>query len=143
MKTKLVILLILFIGICIAVFVNGCKEVEAQSVSVNLLWTAPFDDFNDINSGPVTKYELRYSVDSVSLVNNFSTVSGGFLTIVPKTPGETETHTLAGLTANTTYYVGVKSYDEKNNVSPISNVLKITTPDTTPPSAITDLRKSL
>ena len=88
--------------------------------TTNLSWTASTDNV------AVTGYDVYNGVNLVT------TVAG-------------TTYTVTGLTANTAYTFTVKARDAAGNISPASNNANVTTldnPDTTPPSAPTNLTSS-
>jgi len=106
-----------------------------------LTWTSKGDDGN---VGTASAYDLRYSTDSSALVAwavlpPASVIKATGLPI-PMVAGTTQTFTIAGLFEGSTYFFAIKSVDEMGNWSGISNILKVTILDTTPPAAITDLR---
>jgi chitodextrinase len=102
--------------------------------SVILVWTAPGDDGN---SGTARRYDLRYRTSSITEANWATSTS--FANVpVPLPAGSTQTVTVAGLRDDSTYYFALKTADETNNLSPLSNVRSVTTPailDTIPPGA--------
>lgn len=105
---------------------------------VILSWTAPGDDGN---VGKATSYDVRYLAGSAISGSNWATataVTSGEPT--PAIAGSSESMTVSGLVDNTTYYFALKSKDDLNNTSNISNSPSILMPDTTPPSgnAISD-----
>ena len=103
--------------------------------SVLLSWTAPGDD---AAVGTSTSYDLRYSTSLITESNwASSTPATGEPT--PQIAGSAESMTVSGLSPSTTYYFAIKSKDEMNNESLLSNVPNATTltpPDTTAPAAI-------
>jgi hypothetical protein len=126
------------------VAVEQCAEAATYD-SVTLTWTAPGDDGN---VGRASQYDIRYSrsgiagTDTLTWWNQASQCSGE---PVPQQAGATETFTVAGLLASTTYYFMIRTADEVPNWSGFSNVaVKTTTaaPDTIPPAAIRNLAKS-
>jgi hypothetical protein len=95
------------------------------SGGVDLTWTAPAD-YGYGGSGPFTcvSYELRYSTSPILYDDGGASWSAA--TVVsglpaPKTPGSAETFTVSGLTGGNTYYFALKSTDDSNNVSEVSN----------------------
>jgi len=114
---------------------------DASNSAITVSWTAPGDDGA---SGTATTYDLRYST-SVITSGNFSsatTVSGE---PTPSVAGSNESKVVSGLSAETTYFFAIKTSDEVPNESGISNVPSLATtatPDTTAPSAVSDLAAS-
>lgn len=90
---------------------------------VRLSWTAPGDD-NYL--GRATAYDLRYSTDSVFLVNNFNSASQVQGMISPQISGAQESFVVAGLITGVRYFFAIKTADERNNWSPLSNVIRKT-----------------
>lgn len=111
------------------------------SNSATLLWTAPGDDGN---SGTAAVYDVRYSTSPITTANwGSATQASGEPT--PAAAGNSQSFTIRGLAPSTTYYFALRTADEANNISPLSNVANATTAapppsDTTPPAAITDLQ---
>ncbi len=102
---------------------------------VILQWLAPGDDDN---TGNANKYDIRYSLNPISIANFASATSVGSKT--PSTVGSFEYLEVSGLLGETTYYFALKAADEAGNWSPgISNVASATTVGI-PPSQITDLK---
>ena len=92
---------------------------RATASSVTLNWTAPGDDGN---SGTASQYDVRYST---SIINgsNWGSTSQASGEPTPQSAGSSETFTVTGLNANTTYYFAVKTADEIPNWSGLSNVV--------------------
>lgn len=114
---------------------------NATSGSIDLSWTASGDD--DF-TGTATSYDVRYST---SLIDDANWASATQLAgeSSPAIAGTSESITVAGLTEETTYHFAIKVADEAGNFSALSNVPNLATiagPDTTPPSAISDLTLS-
>ncbi|HER00262.1 MAG TPA: hypothetical protein ENO22_13060 [candidate division Zixibacteria bacterium] len=93
-----------------------------ESAVVRLRWTAPGDDGN---LGRASKYDIRYSLDSLTEVNWNSAIQVENEP-VPGVSGTTETFAVTGLEVNTEYYFALKSADAANNWSQISNVVSVT-----------------
>ena len=133
----------IFTALCAFVLVFGALivgDVSAQ-VAVNktftLNWTAKGDDGN---VGTATTYDIRYSVDSLTLVS----WTGAIQVLnepAPKIAGSAESFTVSlPLLEGVKYYFGIKIADEASNWSGPSNILVKFFPDLTPPDAVTDLR---
>lgn len=90
--------------------------------SLSLTWTSPIDRDNAGQIGPVQSYDLRY-MDAELIWSDALLASNE---PAPKTPGQAEVFDLTGLTPDTVYWIGIKSSDG-NNVSAISNILKVKT----------------
>jgi len=123
--------------------ISNLARSNSTTTTVTLTWTAPGDDNN---SGTATSYDLRHSTSSITSANwGSATPASG--EPAPQIAGTSQSMTISGLSANTTYYFAIKTNDEANNVSGLSNVVSVTTEsesapptgDITPPAAVTDL----
>jgi chitodextrinase len=74
---------------------------------------------------------------------NFATATALTGEPTPAAPGTIQSLTVRGLSRQVTYWFAIKAVDDAANVSAISNVPSVTTPDTTPPAAITNLTLGL
>jgi polygalacturonase/phosphodiesterase/alkaline phosphatase D-like protein len=120
--------------------VSDLAAANPTSSSVDLSWTAPGDDGS---TGTASSYDIRYSTSSIDDANwdSATQVSGE---PTPSAAGSSESVTVSGLNASTTYYFAIKTSDEAGNESAISNSPSEMTgaPDTTAPAAINDLAAS-
>ncbi len=91
--------------------------------SITLTWTAPGDDGD---TGTATQYDLRYSTSSLAEGGWTSAHSVSGL-LSPQIAGTGEELAISGLTAGTSYYIGLKTADEVPNWSGLSNVVWDTT----------------
>lgn len=108
---------------------------SATDSTVTVAWTAVGDDSL---TGTATSYDLRWSTAPITTANWASaTLVTGEPT--PLTPGTAQSFTVTALSRQVTYYFAARASDEAGNVSGLSNVLSVATPDTKPPAAITDL----
>lgn len=107
--------------------------------TVTVQWTAVGDDSL---TGVATSYDLRYATSAINAGNYTSalTVTGE---PAPGTPGTVQSFTVRNLSRQVAYWFAIKTSDESGNVSAISNVPTVTTPDTVPPAAITNLTLGL
>lgn len=101
-----------------------CPTGNALASCVTLTWTAPGDNGMD---GTATRYAICYSTSEIS------EQTWGEATAVkypprPKPSGTVQRFTVAGLEPGVVYYFALKSADEKNNWSPISNLIARTAP---------------
>ncbi len=80
-------------------------------------WTAPGDDGT---TGTATEYDLRRSTAYINS-SNFSSATR-ITTSAPQAAGNTECASVSGLQANHTYYFALKTRDEANNWSSLSNL---------------------
>ncbi len=115
----------------------------ALAKSVQLRWTAPGDDGNE---GRAAQYDVRYSVkpirDSGCEPNSgcilFEDAAKVFNVPSPQVSGQFEILMVHSLNPATTYYFAVKTMDDFNNVSLISNFVSARTffDDHLPPKGI-------
>jgi hypothetical protein len=88
---------------------------------IDLNWLAPGDD---CDTGLAHHYDIRYSLNPIS-----EATWGSALSVidppVPVTPGQWQSHTIDGLSAGEMYYIALKTYDEVNNISDLSDVLNV------------------
>jgi len=106
--------------------------------SVTLNWTAPGDDGI---IGDASEYDIRYSKALIT-EENWTSATQAAGVPSPATSGSSESYTVTGLEADTTYFFGLKAGDENSNWSPLSNVvvLERESSDNTPPAEIADLQ---
>jgi hypothetical protein len=122
--------------------ITDLATANLTSSTIQLSWTAPGDDGN---TGTATAYDIRYRVGVPITEANWGSATQMTGEPDPQAAGSSETFTVTGLSASTTYYFAIKTADEVPNWSPISNSPGGTTtalPDTTAPAAITNLATS-
>ena len=91
---------------------------HAASGSVTLRWTAPGDDGL---VGRAVAYDLRYSPAPITAANfPLATAVPGLP--APQPAGSPETFTLTNLVTGAGYYFAIRTVDEAQNWSPLSNV---------------------
>jgi hypothetical protein len=117
------ILTIIFIAIIFIIFQFQFRSVLKAAPNdngiVRLEWTATGDDGN---IGQASKYDIRYSLDSITEENwNAATQVDNEPT--PKLAGLSETFIVTGLELDSQYYFGIKTADDANNWSQISNIV--------------------
>ena len=106
--------------------------------AMTVSWTAPGDDGS---TGTATSYDLRYSTSAITS-DNFSSATAVIGEPAPSVAGSSESMSVTGLSANTTYYFAIKTSDEVPNTSAISNLPSLATTataDSTAPAAVSDL----
>lgn len=91
--------------------------------SIALTWTAPGDD--DMAS-IAASYDLRYSISTIA-ESNWASASEAANEPTPQIASSSETMTVLGLNESTTYYFAIKTKDEADNESDLSNVVDGTT----------------
>ncbi|MCF7918974.1 MAG: 4Fe-4S binding protein [Candidatus Cloacimonetes bacterium] len=112
-------------------------SAETTETDIILTWTAPGDDGDQ---GTAASYDLRWSLAEITEQNWQNAAQ--LLTPAPQPAGTEETMTLSDFDSGITYYFALKSADEEDNISLLSNncdaYIEIII-DETPPAAITDL----
>ena len=101
--------------------ITDLKVFNVTDVEVTLTWTAPGDDGN---SGTAARYEFPYS--RTPFYETTWSIYGG-ANVIPQSAGTAEFYSFSRLDPNTTYYFTIKTYDEINNASAISNLAVVTT----------------
>lgn len=91
--------------------------------AIRLSWSAPGDDGN---VGRASSYDLRVSPSPINNAN-FGSAQQLFGLPVPAAAGTQQKYLATGLEEYTTYYFALKSRDNALNLSPLSNVLNVTT----------------
>ncbi|HBC46463.1 MAG TPA: hypothetical protein DCZ43_05405, partial [candidate division Zixibacteria bacterium] len=86
--------------------------------TIDISWTAPGDDGN---FGMANHYVIKYSNAPIN-DTNWDSASEVADPPAPIEPGQDQSFTLTGLYAGQFYYMGIKSYDEAGNASPLSNI---------------------
>ncbi len=109
--------------------------VSVTSSSATLTWTAPGDDGT---IGTATTYDVRYGTAPIT-AGNWASATLATGEPVPVAAGSPQSFAVTGLNSDTTYYFALKTSDEANNISPLSNVASGTTPDVTAPAAVANL----
>ena len=109
-----------------AAFSNSSAQIILASStpnSITITWTAPGDDNY---TGTASFYDIRYSTSNIN-ESNWGATTQAVGEPSPHIAGSTEIFTVNGLTANTTYYIAIKTADEVPNWSAISNIIIATT----------------
>ncbi|MBO9609617.1 MAG: fibronectin type III domain-containing protein [Paenibacillaceae bacterium] len=91
--------------------------------SLTLTWTAPGDDGG---TGTATSYDIRYSTGVIN-AGNWASATPASGEPAPAAAGTSQSFTVTGLGASTTYYFALKTADEAGNVSVLSNVPNVAT----------------
>jgi len=99
--------------------ISNLSALTGGSGAVGLTWTAPGDDGL---TGSADSYVVRYStLGLIDTETEFNTATNYSNSWTPQVAGSTETHTVDGLTAGVTYFFAIKSKDEYDNISNLSN----------------------
>ena len=117
--------------------VTDLRQADSAATSVTVIWTAPGDD---AALGTATRYDLRWSANPID-DNNFALATVAAAP-VPQPSGRLERVTIAGLNSDRAYYVAVRTVDDRDNWSPVSNSARVLTADTRAPARIGDLTAS-
>lgn len=107
--------------------------------TVSLQWTATGDDSL---TGTATSTDVRWSTSPITAAN-WATATQATGEPSPTAPGSTQNFTVRGLSRQVTYYFAARMLDDAGNVSALSNVVQVTTPDTAPPAAVRDMALGL
>jgi len=91
---------------------------EEMANSLTLSWTSPGDDES---TGTAQNYELKYSTSMIT-EQNYSQANNYYGLPSPQPSGQNQTHTVSGLMAAETYYFAIKTRDEVQNISGLSNI---------------------
>lgn len=103
--------------------------------SITVRWTAPGDDGT---TGTASSYDIRYSTSTIT-TSNWGSASQATGEPAPAAPGTQQTYTLGSLSGSQTYYVAIRTTDDRGNVSLISNVVNAATMDVVAPAPVRDL----
>jgi hypothetical protein len=96
---------------------NAFLSASAGNASMALSWTAPGDD--GTSTGTASEYDLRYSPSSIN-ASNFDAAARATIA-APQAAGSRECRVVTGLCTGTLYYFAIKTKDERDNWSGISN----------------------
>lgn len=99
----------------------------AQNFTIDLKWT---DVGNDTLSGRIPEYDLRWSLDSSSIIHDFFNQNQIELLPPPEVYGGWQ-HFTVNLPKDTVVYLAIIAVDDNISWHSMSNMLKINT--TTPP----------
>jgi hypothetical protein len=104
--------------------VTNLNAVSATGNTITISWTAVGDDGM---VGTASSYEVRYSTEEIVTDNDFNAATPANGEPTPAPSGTQETFVVTGLQMETMYYIAMKVLDEELNVSPLSNVVNMTT----------------
>jgi hypothetical protein len=109
---------------------GAASELEAFEVgerSARIRFVAPGED-GDV--GLASGYEIRYRAGTPITEENFAEAEPLATTITPDEPGQVQLFEMNGLLPETTYYVGIRAFDDCRNNGPVE-VTHFDTPDRT------------
>ena len=92
---------------------------DVDATSAQLSFVAPGDD-GDV--GTVASYDIRYRAGEPITEANFEDSTIVADTVAPDEPGQVQQLELAGLLPETTYYVGIRAFDDCRNPGPIATL---------------------
>ncbi|MFH1700169.1 MAG: hypothetical protein ABIE07_06240 [Candidatus Zixiibacteriota bacterium] len=98
------------------------SNFQIDSIYQGTVWISWIATGDDAYVGTATTYYLRYSTDSMTLINNWNNAINVSGLPIPQISGSVETFSITGLPADTTFYFGLKATDEMGNTSPISDI---------------------
>lgn len=104
----------------------GVGSITSNSIPV--MWRAPGDDGY---VGTATSYDLRYSQTAITQVTEWNAATSVTGEPTPSVVDTKESYTLTSLQSDTTYWIGVRAFDEAGNQSSLSYILKVKTAGTT------------
>ena len=117
--------------------VLGLNAKYPTASTIALVWISPGDDGL---IGQAASYDLRHSL-SIITEQNWDSATPVTGLPAPKPAGKVETVVATGLPSSTTIYFALKTIDEAQNVSSLSNnTIDTTLAETLPPAALTDLK---
>jgi len=103
--------------------ITDLSVLDSAISYVTLQWTSPGGDGD---SGIVYQYQIKYDTVAITDVNWDSAMLYSCEHTIDSA-GVIDTLKVSGLNSGTTYYFAIKSSDELNNLSEISNVVSATT----------------
>lgn len=103
--------------------ITDLAALEVRQDQVVISWTAP----SDTDNVSAASYEIRYSESPITEANYTSAQLAG--NIEAQSAGNSESFAVTGLSALTSYYFAIKSFDFFSNSSAISNPLNAVTTD--------------
>ncbi len=92
---------------------------NTSATAISLSWTAPGDDQLE---GQASRYELRYADEMID-ATTWEDATRVDQQLSPGISGAKERYSISGLEPDFTYYIALKSGDEADNLSYISNVV--------------------
>lgn len=96
--------------------VEGLTPTDCSPSSIDLAWYAP-----SVAGCQVASYEVRYSTSPID-DSNWSSASVASGAPTPAAPGTQQSMSVGGLSGCTWHYFAIKTRDQNNNLSGLSNV---------------------
>lgn len=130
--------LLFFVAVVTAIFLITPMESFGQTAtkSITLSWTASGDDGS---TGTATVYDIRYSTSLITDAN-WNAAIQVTNEPTPQLAGSSESLVIDSLEPNSTYYFAIKTADEADNWSVLSNVISKTTEvESVVPALVADL----
>lgn len=93
-------------------------KVRPKAGSVQLIWTAPGDDYH--NHGRADHYDIRYSTSPIIDGATYNSATECVNEPSPDFGGKIQKFEVTGMIPGTLYYFAIKTYDEAGNGSPLS-----------------------
>lgn len=109
--------------------IKDLKLEEVGNTTINISFSAPGDDFY---KGKASKYEIRYSEEAFT-EDNFQKAKVYAYVPSPEKPKTEQLWQLRSLEPGKKYYIALRSFDENDNPSNISNIIAAETIDNIPP----------
>jgi len=103
---------------------SDASLVEVTANTATISFVAPGDDGDD---GTVSGYEIRYLAATQMNEANFERATLVSAAVAPDEPGQVQTVKVEGLLPQTSYFVGIRAYDECQNKGPLTIVALATT----------------
>jgi chitodextrinase len=97
--------------------ISNLLAVSPTNTSITLTWTAVGDHGT---VGTAAGYIVKYSTTGPINSTNWNSATTYAQSWTPLPAGSTETHTITGLSPNTTYWFSIEAYDEVPNYSNVS-----------------------
>ncbi|MFH0900075.1 MAG: discoidin domain-containing protein [Pseudomonadota bacterium] len=107
---------------------------SATASSFSVSWTAPGDDGS---VGQASAYDIRYAL--VPITNDSFATATKAAAPAPEPAGKSQSQKIDNLSSGTTYYVAIKTQDDRGNWSALSNLAAGVTSDVTAPGRIAAL----
>jgi hypothetical protein len=109
---------------------GAASEIEAVQIdqrSATIRFVAPGEDGE---VGLASGYEIRYRAGTPITEENFADAEPLATSLTPDEPGQVQLFEMSGLLPETTYYIGIRAFDDCRNNGPVA-VAHFDTPDRT------------